>query len=361
MAGNAGRIIPGIGGGGTKIEQPAPPAPPPAPPTPGETAEQSIQAQIDAVPKILASQQEFAPQFSQLELENFQRFGPQFTEAGLDLAEQFGGRLNELTRAEQEVLAPERVAGSDAIAQFLNEGPEDLTDTERDQFLQDVRAAQQTRGLGQSGMAAVDELKKITGLRQSLKDRYLNVALSASGRLPSAGGSSVAAPNTSMQQLVKNVDPATFFAGQASNNQLAGSIFNTQGGIFGSQASMYNSQLSNQSSPLGAIVGGAVGAFTGGLGAGVGTAIGSGFGQGNKSGCWVAKEIFGSWEDQRTVLARHYINSIGPRWFKDFYWEYGEKFAEYISDKPIIKAILTPLFLWFGNQSIKKLASQGGA
>jgi hypothetical protein len=217
-----------------------------------------------------------------LELENLQRFGPQFTEAGLDLAETYGGRLNDLTRPEQAALAPERVAGSDAINQFLREGPEDLDPTERDQFLQDVRAAQQTRGLAQSGMGAVDELKKITGLRQSLKDRYLNVALSASGRLPAAGGSSVASPNTGMQQLVKNVDPATFFGGQASNNQFGASIFNTQGGMFGSQAGMYNSQMNNSSSPLGSILGGAagmlVGGFTGGMGAGIAGNLTSGKG-----------------------------------------------------------------------------------
>jgi hypothetical protein len=134
-----------------------------------------------------------------------------------------------------------------------------------------------------SGMANVDELKKMTGLRQALKDRYLNIALSASGRLPAAGQSSVAAPNTSTNQLVQNVDPATFFGGQASKNALAGSIYSTQGGIFGSQANMYASQMANTSSPLGSIIGGAAGTLVGSFTGGVGTSLAAGLG---KQGLW---------------------------------------------------------------------------
>lgn len=250
------------------------PAPPQAPTViqPSETSAQAIQAQIDALPKILASQQQFGPQFQQLELQQAQEFGPQWTEYGLGLAEQYGGRLSEIARAEQEVLAPERVAGSQAIADYLQAGPEALSPEEQRDMLGDVRAAQSVRGLAYSGMATVDELKKITGLRQALKDRYLNVALSASGRLPAQGSSSVAAPNTSTQQLVQNVDPATFFGGQNAAMQAASSIYNTQGSIYGSQ-------LSNQSSPLGSILGGVAGGLTGGFSTGLGLIGASAFGR----------------------------------------------------------------------------------
>jgi hypothetical protein len=250
--------------GSTKIEQPAPPQIQ----SNTETAAQSIQAQIDAIPKILASQKEFAPQFQQLELDQFKQFGGQQTGAYLDLAEQFGGRLNELTRQEQLALAPERVAGSEAISKYLNDGPETLSQEEQDAMLEDVRAAQQTRGLAQSGMATVDELKKMTGLRQALKDRYLNIALSASGRLPAAGGSSVAAPNTASQQLVQNVDPATFFGGQNNVN-------NSKTSIFSSQASMYGSSSANQGGGIGGMVGSLAGGFLGSMAGPMGTAIGS--------------------------------------------------------------------------------------
>lgn len=241
-----------------------------------ETSAQAIQAQIDAIPKILAAQQQYGGAFQQLEIDQFNQFGGAKTDAYLKLAEQYGGRLNELTRAEQQVLAPERVAGSEAVAKYLEAGPETLSKEEQDAMLEDIRAAQQTRGLAQSGMASIDELKKMTGLRQALKDRYLNIALSASGRLPAAGGSSVAAPNTSTQQLVQNVDPATFFGGQ--NN-----INNTNASIFGSQASMYNTQASQSSgggfgSILGSAVGIGLGSMTGGLGTAAAGALTSSWG-----------------------------------------------------------------------------------
>jgi hypothetical protein len=64
-------------------------------------------------------------------------------------------------------------------------------------------------------------------------------------------------------------------------------------------------------------------------------------------GCWVAAAVFNGWDDERTKNARFFINFISPRWFRDFYWNHGERFAEYIKDKPIIKAILFPIFSVF--------------
>jgi hypothetical protein len=267
----------GGGGGKTTIQAPSPPAPPPPPPSPGQTAAESIQAQLDAIPKQLSAEKEFGPQFIQASLDQLRQFGGQFTEEGLKLAEQFGPRLSEITRSEQEALAPERVAGSDAIAEFIKTGGDKLTDLERDQFLQDIRAAQQTRGLGQSGFGAVSELEQITGLRQSLKDRFLNVSLSASGRLPAAGGSSVATPGFGNQGLVQNVSPQTFFGGQASNNALAGSIFGSQANVFGAQSQFAGQQLANSSSPLGSIIGGVAGSFLGGVGGAAGANLGNKF------------------------------------------------------------------------------------
>jgi hypothetical protein len=67
-------------------------------------------------------------------------------------------------------------------------------------------------------------------------------------------------------------------------------------------------------------------------------------GTGAAAGCWVAKEVFGSWKHPKTIQARNFIQNIGPEWFKEFYMEHGERIAEFISDKPILKIILRPLF-----------------
>lgn len=60
--------------------------------------------------------------------------------------------------------------------------------------------------------------------------------------------------------------------------------------------------------------------------------------------CWVASEIFGGWYHPKTIMVRIYIDKIAPKWFKEFYIKHGEKIAEFISNKPILKLILQPLF-----------------
>jgi hypothetical protein len=65
------------------------------------------------------------------------------------------------------------------------------------------------------------------------------------------------------------------------------------------------------------------------------------------AGCWVAKEIFGSWEHPKTIQARYYINNLAPKWFKNFYLKYGEGIAKFIHNKPILKIALRPLFEYF--------------
>lgn len=70
----------------------------------------------------------------------------------------------------------------------------------------------------------------------------------------------------------------------------------------------------------------------------------SGAGGAAKLFCWVASEIFGGWYHPKTVMTRIFIDKIAPKWFKEFYIKHGEKVAEFISDKPILKLILRPLF-----------------
>lgn len=252
-------------GGGSK---PSPPPPPPKPPSPAETTRQAIKAQIEAVPDILKTQQEFGPQFTELELENIEKFGPEFAQQALDLEAEFGPQLAQLSLEQQDILDPSRSAGSRAVADFLEAGPEGLSDDDIRALEQQSRSAAASRGLADSGFSAKDEILKNFGARQQLKSRFLDVALSASGRLPAAGAASTSiAPGAAGPgNLVQNVNPSQFFGAQASNNQFATSVFNTQGGIF-------SSQLANSSSPLGSIAGGFAGSLVGGLGGGLGKGI----------------------------------------------------------------------------------------
>lgn len=76
---------------------------------------------------------------------------------------------------------------------------------------------------------------------------------------------------------------------------------------------------------------------------------GEGMGTGAAAGtfavmCWVAKEIYGSWEHPKTHNFRYFLLNISPVWFRELYRKHGEEFAKFISNKPIIKLMLRPFF-----------------
>lgn len=253
-------------GGGS---QPSAPAPPPAPPSVGETSAQAIQAQIDALPKILEAQKQYGGQFSELNLKELEQYGPQFAQAALDLQKQFGPQFAEVERS----LSPELAGAQDTLKNFFAQTDEAEYQSLRPGLLEDVRSAQSLRGLGAiSPLGSIDESVQLQRLKQSLKDRRLNVALSTAGRVPISGVPQIQG-QTGTGQLVNNVDPNSIFNYQSSLNNFNASIFDTQAGIFGNQLAYKKG--TGFGSVLGTIAGGVAGSFAGGAGAGVGASIGS--------------------------------------------------------------------------------------
>lgn len=246
--------------GGEDPQQPAAPAPAPSA---QETSAQAIQAQIDALPKILASQQQYGPQFSQLNLEQLQKYGPQYAQAALDLQKTFGPQFADVERS----LSPELAGAQSTLASFLGQTDDAEYASLRPGLLEDVRGAQSQRGLGAiSPLGAIDESVQLQRLKQSLKDRRLNVALSTANRVPIGNMPSVQG-TSGTNQLVQNVSPNSIFDYQNGLNSFNASLYNTAGG-------MYGSQMQNQGNPLGSILGGIAGSIGGGFGSTVGSRIG---------------------------------------------------------------------------------------
>ena len=73
------------------------------------------------------------------------------------------------------------------------------------------------------------------------------------------------------------------------------------------------------------------GAIWGGVAAGVGAAIGG--------KCWVAREVYGV-ANPEWIVFRNWLESEAPEWLDTLYLEEGERFAEFISDKPFLKSIV---------------------
>ena len=86
----------------------------------------------------------------------------------------------------------------------------------------------------------------------------------------------------------------------------------------------------NEASMYGANVA-ADAAIKGGLYQGIGSAIGG--------LCWVAREVYGPLNPQ-WLQFREWMLSEAPNWFYHLFLKFGERFANWISDKPRIKAII---------------------
>lgn len=199
------------------------PQPTPAPtPSAGQSYEETIRAQLKMAPEVW---------------EATQKYGTLYTDL-------------------QRKLNPELAGASTTLSNFLNQTDEQEFNALRPGLVEDVRSAQSARGIGDiSPLGSLDESVQVARLKQSLKDRRLNLALATAGRQPI--GSYAGVTN----------DTGSLLGYQSSLNSLNASIFNTQAG-------MWNQQQQNSGNIFGTIAGGLIGSATGGLG----TSIGSGLG-----------------------------------------------------------------------------------
>ena len=71
---------------------------------------------------------------------------------------------------------------------------------------------------------------------------------------------------------------------------------------------------------------------------GIGDIVGSGMMAFGKN-CWVAREVYGQ-NNPMWLLFRGWLFDEAPSWFRKIYIKYGERFAEFISNKPFIKSFI---------------------
>ena len=98
-------------------------------------------------------------------------------------------------------------------------------------------------------------------------------------------------------------------------------------------ANMYSAQVAADATRSAGIMGG-LGSLGGGIAQGLGTAgkLGS-----LAALCWVAREVYGE-HNPAWLLFRKWMLNDSPSLFRKAYIKYGERFANFISDKPRIKA-----------------------
>lgn len=109
---------------------------------------------------------------------------------------------------------------------------------------------------------------------------------------------------------------------------------------------LYNSQANYAASTYGARVGAqaqvdAANSLPNYISAGADVlkGIGSFGGAGGIAACWVAREVYGV-DNPKWVEFRNWLAIESPAWFRNLYVKFGERFAEFISNKPTLKNII---------------------
>jgi hypothetical protein len=122
------------------------------------------------------------------------------------------------------------------------------------------------------------------------------------------------------QQLGPNLFDPNAGINLALQNQANQS--NYQSNIYGAQAGFAGAKAQAR----GAMIGGAMQ----GLGSALGPVI---------AACWVAREVYGS-DNPMWLLFRQWLMEDSPDTFRNLYIKYGERFAKFISNKPLVKTII---------------------
>ena len=227
--------------GNSQPSAPEPPATPP--PSTTETSAEAIQAQIDALPKILEAQKQYGSQFSEEQLKALNEFGPQFAESALNLEQQYAPQY----KAISDILNPEIGAAQTNLTNFLNQTDDQEYNSLKPGVIEDIRAGQSARGIGDiSPMGAIDEGVQLARLKSSLKDRRMNISLSTAGRTP-IGGMAQIQGQTGTGQLVQNIDPNSMMNYQSSLNNFNASMYNTEAQKYNTNSIFRTAQNASQS------------------------------------------------------------------------------------------------------------------
>jgi len=361
---------------GSKVSMPTPP-PAPQPIDPGKSALEFTRAMADPVlqGQILAAEQMYRPQYTQLELADIntiaQGGGGQMGLLDLqDLASRRAAGIGqELTSAQRAAdIADVEALGGRATAALRAADPmqqaiiNQLNALAAQRFAasgqlspQEMRGAQQAARLGGLARGRVGDVStvasEVLNREQALSARRQE-ALQAAQMAFAANQATAADPFQAIlgrpaQAPGMGMASAQFAAGLAGQ-PLGPNLFDPNAGInlalqqqanmagyqsniYGAQAGVAGANAQGRGQVRGALIG-ALAAPALGATAGALTALPYVL-------CWVAREVFGN-ENPMWLLFRQWLIEDSPTWFFNLYSKHGEKFAQFISDKPLIKWVI---------------------
>jgi hypothetical protein len=213
-----------------------------------------------------------------------------------------------------------------------------LTDEQRRYALQTSRQGMADRGMafGNQGIGAdvlstyqLGEARRTASLQNAGAVLGLNKQFTAD---PFAAilGRQGQAFNAGMSQqqfasgFASNIGPRLFSPESQYMSDLQGSNQQTAASYAAAKAQMQSGMMQG----IGSLVGGAI---TGGGSFALASAT--------KAACWVARAVYGE-DNPKWLIFRGWMLNESPEWFRSLYLKHGEAFAEFIKDKPMLRAVI---------------------
>ena len=343
------------GGGGTTVNYPSPP-------DYGASTEKVFQAQLKYAPELIAAEKKYQPLYQQLQsqiqaqsakdqLALYQQLQPEYS--NLENAFTRAQQINQLeglrNRAPEYIQTFKRAQGTAGIDKIIQDYAEKnladqlssgkLNPEEQRQLEQSSLQSYAARGTSLGSQAGLSSVLNRYQYLQQRKQQALQQASGIGSYLAQQSGPAL----TSFYQQPMY---AGAFGGQAVQNALMsqqqagpqyfnpesqtgiGSIYgayNAQMNLAGAQAQAGASQSAGQMGMLGSLGGAAISTLPKLL-----PLLGM---------CWVAREVYGhdnpAWE-----MFRDWMLFDAPVWFRELYIEFGERFAKFIQNKPLLKRII---------------------
>jgi len=330
----------------------------PAAPNYQQSMREILQAQIDLAPQVYAREAEYQPKYQALQdqlasqaaksqLNLYQQLQPQYSqlEENYMKAQQQAQQRGLQERAPGYIQAYQQAQGVAGINQAIQDYAQQklsglqangtyLSPEEQRMVDQESRAAFAARGTALGGQSSLAEVLNRYNYRQAREQQLLQTGTALGGYL--AQQSAPAITSFYQQPLY-----AGAFGGSAIQNAMMGQqqagpqYFNPEsqtgmGSIYGA----YNSQMQYAAGQAQAAAAKSAGknsmwgSIGGGLLMGAGLAL-----------CWVAREVYGE-TNPKWLEFRKWMIMDAPSWLFDAYVKYGQQFANFIKDKPLVKRAL---------------------
>lgn len=184
-----------------------------------------------------------------------------------------------------------------------------VTEANRQRRQQNLAQAQSILGseMGMKGQEMAMGLQRLGAEQSTAADPMMAILGRPSSAAPAASG---------LAQM-----------GMQTQQQSGPQFFNPEAGLG------YIQNAATNQANIAAAQAGAQGSMMSGLFQGLGTVGGAAL------MCWVAREVYGS-DNPRWMQFRVWMLLDAPKWFLNLYIKYGERFANWISNKPTIKSMI---------------------